>query len=115
NDTIRSSISLSLDAAGRQDVENLILTGLAVDGTGNALHNQITGNGLGNTLNGQGGSDSLFGMDGNDTLFGGTGNDFLNGGAGADTMRGEAGNDTYVVDNVDDVVIETSNAGTDAV
>ena len=35
----------------------------------------------------------------------------VNGGAGADTMAGGAGSDTYVVDSLDDVVIEGSGTG----
>ena len=105
-DTIRSSISLSLNVAGRFDVENLTLAGGAVVGVGNGLGNQIVGNNLANTLSGLAGNDSLFGLGGNDNMFGGIGNDLLNGGLGADTMRGELGNDTYVVDNAGDVVID---------
>jgi len=39
----------------------------------------------------------------------------LNGGVGADTMVGGAGNDTYIVDNINDVIVEDVNAGTDSV
>ena len=81
-DLISSSISLSLSAAGRFDVENLSLTGGAVFGIGNALDNQIVGTNFANNLNGLAGNDSLFGLGGNDAMFGGIGNDFLNGGAG---------------------------------
>lgn len=48
------------------------------------------------------------GTDGNDTIFGGAGNDRLNGGLGADRMEGGAGDDIYFVDNVGDVVFDTS-------
>lgn len=51
---------------------------------------------------------------GNDTLFGLGGNDMLDGGAGADAMHGGAGSDSYVVDNREDVAVETLADGTDA-
>ncbi|MGX9866972.1 calcium-binding protein, partial [Pseudomonas moraviensis] len=44
----------------------------------------------------------------NNTLYGNDGNNELDGGLGADFMTGGAGNDTYIVDNVGDVVSETS-------
>ena len=48
-------------------------------------------------------------------LNGGDGNDVLNGFAGADTMIGGLGFDTYFVDNVGDVVTETSGTGNDTI
>lgn len=86
-DTVRASVTHVLAA----NVENLVLTGTALNGTGNALDNVITGNARANTLNG------------------GFGNDTLNGGTGADTMNGGSGNDRYLVDNVLDVVVEDPN------
>ena len=52
------------------------------------------------------GADRLTGTDANDTLDGGT---------GADTMEGGWGNDVYVVDNLNDKVIEAQDAGFDQV
>ncbi|MGO4843796.1 calcium-binding protein, partial [Rhizobiaceae sp. 2RAB30] len=49
------------------NLENLILTGSALAGTGNSLNNVITGNALANTLNGGTGSDPLAGGLGDDT------------------------------------------------
>jgi Ca2+-binding RTX toxin-like protein len=70
------------------NVETLILQGGATNGTGNTLANTIQGNDLDNILNGA---------------------------AGADTMVGGKGSDTYTVDNVGDVVDETSGDGIDLV
>ncbi|MEQ1740520.1 MAG: calcium-binding protein, partial [Methyloglobulus sp.] len=52
--------------------------------------------------------DSISGFGGNDILNGFNGNDVLNGGADADTMNGGDGNDTYFVDNVGDVILNTT-------
>ena len=83
-DTVNASVNFSLSA----DVENLVLTGAAVTGTGNALANTITGNASANTLDG---------------------------GAGADTMIGGGGNDTYMVDDANDVTSEIAGGGIDTV
>lgn len=102
-DTVRSSLaSYTLTA----NVENLQLTGAALNGIGNDLANIILGNDLNN---------SLLGGAGNDSLVGGLGNDILNGGAGIDSMAGGAGNDTYYIDNASDYVLEDSNGGNDTV
>jgi Ca2+-binding RTX toxin-like protein len=101
-DTVSSSISYTLGA----NLENLVLTGTAADGTGNELANSLTGNDVAN---------HLYGLLGNDTLIGNGGDDVLDGGAGADTMAGGTGNDLYVVDNAGDVVTELSGQGTDTV
>jgi len=71
-DIVWSSATYTLDA----NVENLLLRGVAaVDGTGNALDNQITGNSASNNLSGLGGNDTLNGAGGNDILTGGVGSD----------------------------------------
>jgi serralysin len=70
-DTVESSINYTLG----DHVENLILTGTAVEGTGNGLDNVITGNDLANLLSGGAGDDRLIGGDGVDRLVGGEGAD----------------------------------------
>lgn len=72
-DTVRASISYALT----DNVENLVLTGTAANGAGNALNNTITGNAENNRLNGG---------DGDDVLAGLGGINVLNGGAGVDTI-----------------------------
>ncbi|MFN9405480.1 MAG: VWD domain-containing protein, partial [Dolichospermum sp.] len=80
------------------NLENLTLQGTtAINGTGNALNNNITGNAADNLLTGN------------------LGNDTLNGGAGADTMIGGAGDDSYYVDSTADIITENLNEGTDRV
>ena len=70
-DLVRSSVSLILGA----NLENLTLTGGAINGTGNTLANIMTGNAAANTLKGGAGNDTLIGNGGQDTLIGGTGSD----------------------------------------
>ncbi|MGH6650867.1 MAG: hypothetical protein ACREB7_07000 [Sphingopyxis sp.] len=68
-----------------------------------------------NLLTGNNNKNNLYGLAGNDTLIGLGGNDLLNGGVGADRMEGGTGDDYYIVDNAGDVVVETGDAGHDAV
>jgi hypothetical protein len=59
------------------------------------------------------GNDRLYANGGDDQLDGGAGNDLLDGGTGADVMYGGAGDDLYRVDNLADVVSETTVPGVD--
>ncbi|MHC5761790.1 beta strand repeat-containing protein [Nostoc sp.] len=111
-DLVKSSVSWVLG----NNLENLTLTGSSViNGTGNSLNNILIGNTGANILSGDNGNDNLFGDSGNDTLLGGAGNDTLDGGLGSDSLDGGIGNDIYIVDNLNDSIIEGLNAGTDLV
>ena len=92
-DTVQASVNHHLDA----NVENLTLTGTAVEGYGNDGDNFILGNAGDNILYGLGGNDYLKGWYGNDTMYGGT------------------GNDTYKVSAKGDVVVELAGEGNDTV
>ncbi len=93
-DTVNSTITYMLS----NTLENLTLLGAgAINGIGNDMDN------------------ILIGTTGNNILTGNAGNDFLNGGTGADNLNGGIGDDIYVVDNVNDVITEASNAGIDTV
>lgn len=81
-DLVRSSISYTLGA----NLDNLVLTGSAANGTGNTGDNLLTGNAIGNRLTAGAGNDTLDGGLGNDNLSGGAGNDtyLFNRGGGND-------------------------------
>ncbi len=80
----------------------LMISGLNVLGTGNALDNTIAAGAGNDVLHGMDGVDWLYGDAGNDLLYGGadidalwggTGDDTLFGGDGGDALQGEVGND----------------------
>jgi len=74
------------------NVENLLYTaGSVATMTGNALDNNIFYTG------------SFFGAD------------TIDGGVGADTMDGGNGGDTYIVDNTNDLILDSGASGTDAI
>jgi len=82
-------ISVNFAPNAYSGLENFILTGdAAISVTGNELANHITGNSAANRMDG---------------------------GAGADTMAGGDGDDTYVIDTLQDRMIETANGGRDTV
>ncbi len=61
------------------------------------------------------GNDILFGQLGNDSLYGGEGDDRLDGGYGADRLEGGTGNDIYVIDNINDIIIDAPQTGIETV
>ncbi|OZH55060.1 hypothetical protein AFK68_06980, partial [Hydrocoleum sp. CS-953] len=88
-DAAESSITYSLPG----NVENLVLTGENIDGSGNPRNNYIAGSDGDNKLGGGRGNDTLLGVGGADTVIGGIGNDILLGGAGDDILQGRPGCD----------------------
>ncbi|MEP0888449.1 calcium-binding protein [Leptolyngbya sp. PL-A3] len=89
-DLIRSAITFDLSTSGN-NVENLtLLEGepTALNATGNTLANVITGNSLNNRIDGA---------------------------AGNDTLRGGGGDDTYIIVDLNDLIEEVANQGTDTV
>lgn len=90
NDMVAASVSYVLGSA----VEQLTLLGDGeIDGTGNALSNQITGNMAANAIDGAEGADSISAGAGNDRVLGGTGSDIIDGGTGADLLFGDGDDD----------------------
>ncbi len=77
-DLVKSSVDFSIFST--LDVENITLTGSAVQALGNVYHNVLTGN---------------------------DGNNILNGFTGGDTLIGGKGDDIYIVFGTNDVVSET--------
>jgi len=84
-DNVSSSITWTL----ADNLESLVLTDAAIDGTGNAADNYLTGNAAANTLTGLAGNDQINGGAGNDILIGGLGADVyrFGSGSGVDTVR----------------------------
>ena len=82
---------------------------------GGAGMDTLRGNAGNDTLYGNDDDDVLLGGGGSDTLYGGNGNDRLDGGSLADHMEGGAGDDVYVVNHVDDMILELAGEGMDTV
>ncbi|MCR0985293.1 calcium-binding protein [Roseomonas populi] len=89
-DLVKASRSFALSAY----VEDLTLTGRAVNGRGNELNNVITGNDVANLIRGREGNDTLIGGRGADTLEGGVGDDTFVGLDAGDRLDGGPGVDT---------------------
>jgi Ca2+-binding RTX toxin-like protein len=74
-----------------------------------------TPTGADDILWGGAGNDTLFGQLGNDSLYGGEGDDRLDGGFGVDRLEGGGGNDIYVIDNINDLIIDAPQTGIETV
>jgi len=95
-----------IDTAAYNTATSAVTVSLAVAGA------QATGGAGTDTL---ANIENLIGSAYNDTLTGNSGANVINGKAGSDTMAGGDGNDIYYVDNVGDVITETSTGGSDTV
>ena len=100
-DTVESTS----DYVQPENIENFVLKdsqGKGHNGTGNKADNVITGSI---------GDDILKGMAGNDKLNGSDGDDTLDGGLGMDTLIGGNGSDVYMINNLEDKIVETAKGG----
>lgn len=64
-------------------------------------------------LDGGEGNDYLYGGAGADRLEGGDASDTLDGGTGADVLIGGVGNDIYVINDLEDTIVELAGEGVD--
>lgn len=76
---------------------------------------QLNGSYGADVLSGGAGKDALNGGSGDDILMGGADADTLMGGIGSDMLYGGTGDDTYVIDSMDDQIIELSGEGVDSI
>lgn len=105
-DEVRSSVDYTLG----NNIENLRMTGSAINGTGNDLANTLRGNDAANVLKGLGGNDLVYAGGGDDNVQGGAGDDRLYGDAGRDTLRGGDGDDLVYGGDGDDILYGDAGA-----
>ena len=91
---------VTFSATIRKYVEKMVLVG---DGDLNGFGGKSN-----DTIVAGNGNNKLVGAGGDDVLIGNFGDDTLNGGGGADTMNGGSSNDVYIVDSLDDVIVEAA-------
>lgn len=91
-------------------VEDLVLMGTAIYGTGQEFNNWVVGNAESNVLSGAAGNDRVRGLEGNDLLLGGAGRDTLEGGIGTDTLYGGKDADFFLWGGVAEIGSMKSNA-----
>jgi Ca2+-binding RTX toxin-like protein len=78
------------------------------------IENVIGGSGI-DFIQGTNANNKYWGGSGADKLFGGVGTDYLDGGIGTDELDGGTGDDRFIVDNIQDKIIEAVGGGTDSV
>jgi Ca2+-binding RTX toxin-like protein len=109
NDTVYTTVDFILP----ENVEVLRLSGLSLEGQGNALDNKMYGSAGNDRLLGLGGGDNIQGLDGNDLLVGGDGADAVTGGLGNDTITGDADADSLKGNEGSDSI--SGGAGSDTI
>jgi Ca2+-binding RTX toxin-like protein len=119
NDVVVEGIGAGIDVVFTQGSVNLAFSSeietLAAFNAASTIAIVLGGNEFNNQILASAGNDELRGDAGNDTLYGYGGTDTLIGGVGIDVMLGGSGNDIYYVDNIGDIVTETTGSGTDTV
>ena len=113
-DTVNSTVDFTLS----NNVEQLVLSGAAANGTGNNENNVITaiGGSVAVTLDGGFGNDVLTSSQtGGSTLNGGEGADTLISFGGGNTLQGGLGSDTYFSFGAGDIISEAGGDGIDTV
>jgi Ca2+-binding RTX toxin-like protein len=83
-------------------------------GSKNRIH-KIKGRAKRDFLKGTKGRDLILGLSGSDSLTGLAGDDTLDGGKGSDILRGGKGDDLYIVDHLQDKVVEAAGQGNDTI
>lgn len=83
-------------------------------GYGTQIENLI-GSEYDDVLTGNNAANNISGGAGNDIIKGGNGDDYLDGGKGNDELFGEQGDDTYLIDSLDDKIVELDKGGEDTV
>ena len=113
-DTVNSTVDFTLS----ENIEQLVMTGTAANGTGNGGNNVITAisGSVAVTLNGGDGNDALTtSQTGGSTLIGGDGGDTLISFSGGNTLQGGLGSDTYFSFGAGDIISEAGGDGIDTV
>ena len=111
--TVPTDYRLTVDLAAHTGKKYVISTN-ALDSTDDLYDIENVYGDVGiDRLYGDSNDNILYGRGGDDIIYGRDGNDYLIGGGGADDMYGGVGNDTYNVDNIADLVSETSTVETE--